>query len=105
MLNFLGKGGAELKVSIVASLNLVLLRSVDLLIWQYIYCQYDELQSLPIQQGGLCFHIELISFDVFQGFRYVASGPMVRSSYKAGEFFIKAMIDEDREKERIAAIH
>lgn len=30
---------------------------------------------------------------------------MVRSSYKAGEFFIKAMIDEDREKERIAAIH
>ncbi len=29
------------------------------------------------------------------GFRYVASGPMVRSSYKAGEFFINAMIDED----------
>ena len=29
------------------------------------------------------------------GFRYVASGPMVRSSYKAGEFFMNAMIDED----------
>lgn len=27
------------------------------------------------------------------GFRYVASGPMVRSSYKAGEFFLKGMID------------
>ena len=26
------------------------------------------------------------------GFRYVASGPMVRSSYKAGEFFLEAMI-------------
>lgn len=26
------------------------------------------------------------------GFRYVASGPMVRSSYKAGEFFIENMI-------------
>jgi lipoic acid synthetase len=29
------------------------------------------------------------------GFRYVASGPLVRSSYKAGEFFIKAMMDAD----------
>ena len=28
------------------------------------------------------------------GFRYVASGPLVRSSYKAGEFFITRMIDE-----------
>jgi lipoyl synthase len=27
------------------------------------------------------------------GFKYVASGPMVRSSYKAGEFFLKGMID------------
>ncbi|KAI5058936.1 hypothetical protein GOP47_0025255 [Adiantum capillus-veneris] len=32
------------------------------------------------------------------GFRYVASGPLVRSSYKAGEFYIKSMIDEDRKK-------
>ncbi|KAL8160198.1 hypothetical protein V2J09_001735 [Rumex salicifolius] len=32
------------------------------------------------------------------GFRYVASGPMVRSSYKAGEFYIKSMIDSDRAK-------
>ena len=29
------------------------------------------------------------------GFRYVASGPMVRSSYKAGELFIEAMMDQD----------
>lgn len=27
------------------------------------------------------------------GFKYVASGPMVRSSYKAGEFFLKGMIE------------
>lgn len=32
------------------------------------------------------------------GFRYVASGPLVRSSYKAGEFYIKSMIEEDRKK-------
>lgn len=30
------------------------------------------------------------------GFRYVASGPLVRSSYKAGEFFLEAMIKGDR---------
>ncbi|XP_071715924.1 lipoyl synthase, mitochondrial-like [Rutidosis leptorrhynchoides] len=30
------------------------------------------------------------------GFRYVASGPMVRSSYKAGEYYIKSMIERDR---------
>ncbi|BBN18840.1 lipoyl synthase [Marchantia polymorpha subsp. ruderalis] len=33
------------------------------------------------------------------GFRYVASGPMVRSSYKAGEYFIKNMIEADRERQ------
>ena len=31
------------------------------------------------------------------GFRYVAAGPMVRSSYKAGEFFLEHMIRQDRE--------
>ena len=30
------------------------------------------------------------------GFAYVASAPLVRSSYKAGEFFIDAMITERR---------
>ena len=31
------------------------------------------------------------------GFRYVASGPLVRSSYKAGEFFIRNHIQSERE--------
>ena len=30
------------------------------------------------------------------GFKYVASGPMVRSSYRAGEFFLEHMIKEKR---------
>ena len=30
--------------------------------------------------------------------RYVASGPLVRSSYRAGEFFIEAMIKGDAAK-------
>eukprot|EP00760_Papus_ankaliazontas_P033665 PhM_4_TR657/c0_g1_i1/m.74500/K03644/lipA; lipoyl synthase len=32
------------------------------------------------------------------GFRYVASGPMVRSSYRAGEFFIKNVLRKDKAK-------
>jgi len=34
------------------------------------------------------------------GFKYCASGPLVRSSYKAGEFFLKNMVRE-RERERL----
>ena len=30
------------------------------------------------------------------GFLYTASGPLVRSSYKAGEFFIKNIVDRRR---------
>lgn len=30
------------------------------------------------------------------GFVYVASGPMVRSSYKAGEFFLKTIVEKRR---------
>ena len=43
-------------------------------------------------------------FDYFRrvgeemGFKYVASGPMVRSSYKAGEFFLENMIKREREE-------
>ena len=49
-------------------------------------------------------------FDFFReqgeamGFRYVASGPLVRSSYKAGELFIAAMMDEDRANEAEAEV-
>jgi lipoyl synthase len=31
-----------------------------------------------------------------KGFLYVAAGPMVRSSYRAGEFFIKGVIEKER---------
>lgn len=47
-------------------------------------------------------------FDYFRkvgeemGFKYVASGPMVRSSYKAGEFYLKHMIAKER-KEALAS--
>jgi len=39
------------------------------------------------------------------GFRYVASGPLVRSSYRAGEFYLRAAIESDsgRSQSYIAA--
>jgi lipoic acid synthetase len=49
--------------------------------------------------------IEFITPEKFQewqtyseglGFLYVASGPLVRSSYRAGEFFMKGMIEKQR---------
>jgi lipoyl synthase len=43
------------------------------------------------------------TFDYFRrvgeeemGFKYVASGPMVRSSYKAGEFYLEHLIKTER---------
>lgn len=44
-------------------------------------------------------------FQMFQeeaerlGFMYVASGPLVRSSYKAGEYFMKGTIEKDRREQ------
>ena len=35
------------------------------------------------------------------GFRFVASGPLVRSSYRAGEFFVDAMIRGERAKTKL----
>ena len=46
-------------------------------------------------------------FDFFRkvgeelGFKYVASGPMVRSSYKAGEFFLEHMIKKERNEQQV----
>lgn len=43
-------------------------------------------------------------FDYFRqvgeelGFKYVASGPLVRSSYKAGEFYLQHMIQKERQE-------
>lgn len=37
------------------------------------------------------------------GFRYVASGPLVRSSYRAGEFFVEAMIRGERPNTKIGS--
>lgn len=62
------------------------------------------------QQLGV---VEYVTPETFQkykeiaerlGFRYVASGPLVRSSYKAGEYFMKHLIDDARKKGKVATV-
>jgi lipoic acid synthetase len=56
-----------------------------------------SLWHLPVAEW-----IEPARFDAYRdrglelGFAYVASGPLVRSSYRAGEFFLEAMIKKRR---------
>jgi lipoic acid synthetase len=38
------------------------------------------------------------------GFLYVASGPLVRSSYRAGEFFMKGIVEKSRQQNQFATI-
>lgn len=42
-------------------------------------------------------HFRQVGEDM--GFKYVASGPMVRSSYKAGEFYLEHMIKSGRKEQ------
>lgn len=39
------------------------------------------------------------------GFLYVASGPLVRSSYKAGEFFMKNVIEKRQQSTTSVGVH
>ena len=55
-------------------------------------------RHLPVQE-----YVTPEKFEEWQtrgeemGFKYVASGPMVRSSYKAGEFFLKNYLEEQKQ--------
>lgn len=57
-----------------------------------------SMSHLPVEK-----YVTPAEFDEYRvmaeqmGFLYVASGPMVRSSYRAGEFFIEGMIKKRRE--------
>lgn len=50
------------------------------------------------------------AFEAYQkaaeqmGFLYVASGPMVRSSYRAGEFYLKNVLNQRKQTAGAAAV-
>ncbi|CAF1387966.1 unnamed protein product [Adineta ricciae] len=47
---------------------------------------------------------ELKEYGESIGFLYVASGPLVRSSYRAGEYFIKNILKDKHQKKQAAAV-
>jgi lipoic acid synthetase len=61
-------------------------------------------RHLPVKE-----YVTPEKFDEWQveaqglGFKYVASGPLVRSSYKAGEFFLKNLLKNQRSNDAVAS--
>lgn len=61
-----------------------------------------SLQHLPVEKYYSPEEFQTIGKTAeSKGFLYVASGPMVRSSYKAGEFFIQGVIEKRRAQNAI----
>ena len=65
----------------------IVLRVIDVLTAVYLFPMYTLHRTHPT----VC--TASSPFVSQMGFVYVASGPLVRSSYKAGEFFIKNIRD------------
>lgn len=65
-----------------------------LTIGQYLQPTPKHLPVLEFVTPEMFAEYEQIGLEM--GFHYVASGPLVRSSYKAGEFFIQRFIEKNR---------
>jgi lipoic acid synthetase len=75
------------------------LRAVDvdfLTVGQYLQPTAKHLQLTEFVHPDRFAAYERIGLEL--GFAYVASGPLVRSSYKAGEFFVHRLVTERRER-------
>lgn len=74
------------------------LRAIDVDVVTFGQYLQPTKKHLPVQE-----YITPEKFQEWQteaesmGFKYVASGPLVRSSYKAGEFFLKNLLRRDKE--------
>jgi lipoic acid synthetase len=89
-------GLGESHDEIVVSLELLRAAGVDFLtLGQYLRPSENH---APVKE-----YVEPARFEAYRllgerlGFRYVASGPLVRSSYKAGEFFFERLVKERRD--------
>jgi len=75
------------------------LRSVDVDVvtfGQYLRPTENHLSVVEYVTPEKFEHFKKVGEDM--GFKYVASGPLVRSSYKAGEFYLTHMINKEREE-------
>ena len=80
------------------------LRAVDVDVVTFGQYLQPTKKHLPVKE-----YVTPEKFDEWQvkaeamGFKYAASGPLVRSSYKAGEFFLKNYLKEKRGTEALTA--
>ena len=75
------------------------LRSVDVDVvtfGQYLRPTENHLSVVEYVTPEKFEHFKKVGEDM--GFKYVASGPLVRSSYKAGEFYLTHMINKERKE-------
>lgn len=91
-------GLGETKDEVVQSMKDCLEAGVEI----YTLGQYLQPSSwhLPVHEyvsPGLFDEYKKIGMEL--GFKYVASGPLVRSSYRAGEFFLEAFLEEREHKQ------
>lgn len=76
------------------------LRSIDVDVVTFGQYLQPTKKHLPVKH-----YVTPEEFEAWQvkaeamGFKYVASGPLVRSSYKAGEFFLKNYLKDQKEQE------
>ena len=96
LLSGYGGSGKGRSTSSQTSLPIVTLNSSPVINTSSFY-SYDlsSAHQLKVQEY---IHPSLFKFYETQGlkmgFKYVASGPLVRSSYKAAEFFIRSILDQ-----------
>ena len=70
-----------------------------LTVGQYLRPSKDQLAVREYVDPELFRHYERAG--LLKGFHYVASGPFVRSSYKAGELFIEALLKREEQAKRL----
>ena len=94
-------GLGETRAQVIRALRL--LRDADVDVVTFGQYMRPTKRHLPVVE-----YLTPEAFDAYReiaegmGFLYVASGPMVRSSYKAGEYFLEGVLRRRREETRAA---
>lgn len=101
-------GHGETEAEVLESMRLLRDLEVDFLtLGQYLRPSMNHLPVREYVPPAVFARLESAGKEM--GFVYVASGPLVRSSYKAGEYFIHEQVSADRsadqKADRPAAVH
>lgn len=95
-------GHGETEDEVVAAMQALRAAGVDFLtLGQYLRPSLTHLAVKEYVHPDVFARLERVGLDL--GFRYVASGPLVRSSYKAGEFFIRDFIRGRQQPPEVSA--